>query len=250
MNIVLAAKEEFIGNRLRLADRRAEHIVKILKNKEGDTVKVGQIDGPKGIGVITKIQLCYPFSVELDTALTEPTEPRPLIDLILALPRPIMLRRILSQVAALGVGTIFLINSNRVEKSFWQATVLEQDEYRDHLLRGLEQAVATRVPEVQMHPRFRPFVEDYFGPLAVLYAQRLLAHPGLPSIAEGGKKEQGRVVLAIGPEGGWVDYEVEKFKALGFCTFSLGTRILKVDTAVVAAHARLSCMLDLDGKNA
>ncbi len=245
MNIILIENKELFGDRVVLADHRAKHIIKVLKKEVGDTLRLGMIDGFFGEATVIAVQRKYPFVVELVVNLTREPAPPPVIDLLLALPRPIMLRRILSQVTALGVGTIYLVNANRVEKSFWDAGLLEEKEYRPHLIQGLEQAVDTRLPILQIHRHFRPFVEDVLPQLAPQYSHLLLAHP------LGGKKlshylnpAAQKVLYAVGPEGGWVDFEVEKLLQAGMQPFSLGPRILKVDTAVVAIHSRISQVLE------
>lgn len=246
MNIILAEAGEVADNRLTLADYRAKHIVKVLRAEIGDRVRVGLINGTMGCGIISAIQKKHPFSVELELSLNDPPRSRPTLDLILALPRPIMLKRILSQVTALGVGTIHLVNANRVEKSFWEAGILQPEEYRSHLLHGLEQAVDTSLPEIQLHPQFKPFIEDFFPGLALRYHHLLLAHPtGGQRLGEVIDSRDGRIVMAVGPEGGWVEYEVKRFQEQGFSCCTIGERILKVDTAVVALHAGISALLEM-----
>lgn len=246
MNIILIDKKELSENSVILTDYRAKHIVKILKSEVGDCLRLGVINGNRGEGTVTAVQRKFPFVVELSVKLDGESTPRPGIDLLLALPRPIMLRRILSQVTALGVGTIYLVNANRVEKSFWDAGVLEEKEYRPHLIHGLEQAVDTLLPNIRICPRFRPFVEDVLPELASQYSHLLLAHPleenKLSYCLE--QRAAERVLYAVGPEGGWVGFEVEKLLAAGMQSFSLGARILKVDTAVVAIHSRISQELE------
>lgn len=241
MNIILLEKQEVQGSRVLLTDRRAKHLIKVLQVQSGDTVRIGIIDGPKGRGRVVALCTGYPFEVELAVEFAEEMAEKPPIDLLLALPRPIMLRRIFSQAAALGVGTIFITNAQRVEKSFWSATLLNEEEYRPHLLQGLEQAVDTRVPEVCVFERFKPFVEDLLPEKSKGYSHLLIAHPGSPATLKSVMAERPeRILLAVGPEGGWIDYEIDRFAECGFKSFSLGERILKVDTAVVALHARLS----------
>jgi RsmE family RNA methyltransferase len=159
-----------------------------------------------------------------------------------------MLKRILSQVTALGVGTIHLVNANRVEKSFWEAGILQPEECRNHLLQGLEQAVDTRVPDLRLHRQFKPFIEDFFPTVAGTYRHLLVAHPTgarrLGEVIDSGS-DNARIALAVGPEGGWVDYEVQKFQEQGFSCCTIGERILKVDTAVIALHARISALREL-----
>ncbi len=246
MNIILVTEDEITDHIVTLADHRAMHIVKVLQSEEGDTVRVGIIDGGRGIGRVVAINKTRPYSVRLGLQIGNDTALAPEIDVILALPRPIMLKRILSQIAALGVGRIYLIHANRVEKSFWEASLLAETEYRDHLRQGLEQAIDTRMPQVEMHRRFKPFVEDILPEIGRGYRFKLLAHPGGEStLAESLSEDQGRILLAVGPEGGWVDFEVKMFETQGFTSCSIGGRILKVDTAVIALHAQISAIREL-----
>ncbi|MBU0944459.1 MAG: 16S rRNA (uracil(1498)-N(3))-methyltransferase [Proteobacteria bacterium] len=245
MNIILIEKKELFANHVVLTDHRAKHIVKILQSEVGDCLRLGVIDGLSGEARVTAVQRKYPFVVELSVNLTSQSAPQPGIDLLLALPRPIMLKRILSQVTALGIGTLYLVNANRVEKSFWDAGVLEEKEYRLHLIHGLEQAVDTRLPHIEIHRHFRPFVEDVLPDLASQYSHLLLAHPlEEKRLSQCLNSSAARVLYAVGPEGGWVDFEVKKLLAAGMHSFSLGPRILKVDTAVVAIHSRISQELE------
>ena len=246
MNIILVEKAEVSGNTLQLCDIRAEHIIRVLKSDVGETVRVGIIDGGKGTGTITAMHKKRPYSVDLRLNICIEISKIPQLDLILALPRPIMLKRILTQLAALGVGTIHLIHANRVEKSFWSAGIIDEKEYRVHLLHGLEQAIDTRIPRVYTHRKFKPFIEDYFPDLVHTYGSCILAHPpGKTRLHDVITCDIGKIALAIGPEGGWVDYEVEKFKEQGFHSCTIGERILKVDTAVVALHSRILALLEM-----
>ncbi len=244
MNIILFEKGELTGGSLILRDHRARHIVKVLKSSSGDVLRVGEIDGDTGRGVVVSIKKKYPFIVELSVTLTPNSNPPVTIDLLLALPRPIMLKRILSQVTTLGVGQIYLINAKRVEKSFWDAGVVDEAGYRPHLIQGLEQAVDTRLPEISIYRRFKPFVEDVLPGLLHQYSSFVVAHPDSTNTLSRCLTGRGRVLYGIGPEGGWVHFEVKKFREAGMNCFSTGPRILKVDTAVVAIHGRIRQLLE------
>jgi 16S rRNA (uracil1498-N3)-methyltransferase len=245
MNILLVEAAEIQENCVLLKDHRAKHIVKVLRSEPGDILRVGEIDGKMGLARITAINKKHPFSVELQLNLSKPPPVQPTLDLVLALPRPIMLRRILSQGTALGVGRFYLINASRVEKSFWKSSLVERQEYRSHLLLGLEQAVDTRLPEVEIFPRFKQFIDQSLPEVLGEYTTRICADPqGTESLAESIARGSGRIVLAIGPEGGWVDHELQRFREKEFRCCSLGQRILKVDTAVIALHARVTALLE------
>lgn len=245
MNLILVKREELVGNSVVLDDHRAKHVVKVLHCNQGDRVKIGILYGAIGTGTISAIHKKYPFRVEIETRLeSQPPEKSP-VDFILALPRPIMLRRILGQIAVLGVDSIHIINANRVEKSFWEAGIIEEEKHQEHLIQGLEQAVDTMPPKVMFHKKFKPFIEDFFPAIAQNYTDLLYAHPeGSLKLHETMSPNPGKILVAIGPEGGWVDYELEKFKEYGFKGFTIGKRILKVDTAVVNIHGRIMAMLD------
>jgi RsmE family RNA methyltransferase len=174
----------------------------------------------------------------------EPTAPpRPRVDLLLALPRPKVMRRLWSQLAALGVGRIVLTNAARVERHYFDTHVLDATTYVPLLRDGLQQARDTWVPRVEIHRRLKVLVEDRLETLFPA-GVRLLAEPG-----EGSPLREGlgaaaatsatdgdpiRVLLAMGPEGGWTGYELDLLSAHRFVPVSLGTRTLRSDTAAVA----------------
>ena len=155
---------------------------------------------------------------------------------MLALPRPKMLRRILRTIAELGVPELHLINSYRVEKSYWQSPVLKQGTLREYLLQGLEQSRDTQVPRVHHHHAFKPFVEDSL-PGMIRGGNALLAHPGEHSPCP--RHISGETLLVIGPEGGFIPYEVDKLQSAGCNVVSLGPRILRVENAVTSLLGRL-----------
>lgn len=245
MNLILIDPQELTGDILTLTDRRAEHIRKVLRSKTGDTIRIGLLDGPLGQGRIAEINK---QQVSLTTCFPEEIPPSPPTDLILALPRPIMLKRVLAQAASLGVARICIINAGRVEKSYFHSALVREESFRESLLLGLEQAIDTRLPQVSLHPRFRPFVEDALPEIAAATPVRLIAHPeGKNSLAGVMPLPlQTRALLAIGPEGGWSDFEIEKFMEQGFVPFSLGPRILRVDTAVPALLSQLALLRQLE----
>ena len=245
MNIVLFAEHELITGRVILTDRRAEHIRKILGLVSGDTLRVGMINGKLGQGEILTID---DRAVTIEVRLDREPDPAANVELILALPRPIMLQRILKQATVLGVRRFHLIRSARVEKSFFHSPVLQPEKMKSLLLQGLEQAMDTRLPEVIIYHRFKPFVEDV---VPKLKGQGIIAHPGMSATLSNVFPGQGRtqnILLAVGPEGGWNDFELDCFFEQGFTGFSMGSRILHVDTAVVALLAKLQLLTDIGGK--
>ena len=136
----------------------------------------------------------------------------------------------------MGVKKIILLNSYRVEKSFWQSPVLENDSIEKQLVLGLEQARDTIMPDVVVRHLFKPFIEDEL-PDMIKGTIPLLAHPKASSLCPRGI--EGHVTLAVGPEGGFITYEIEKFSACGFLPVRMGERTLSVESAVPALLSRL-----------
>ncbi len=234
MNLALLSQQDVTGEHsARLTGRRREHLLTVVRIQEGDTLPVGLENGDMGTGIVTRLS---DDAVELTFTLNQPPPPPLPLTLILAMPRPKMFRRVLQTVAALGVKDIWLINSYKVEKSFWQTPWLEPDALRENLSLGLEQAMDTLMPQVHIRKRFKPFVEDE---LPALLAERpgLVAHPGSATPCPVNLNRP--ATLCIGPEGGFIPYEVDKLMEAGCDDVHLGPRILRVETAVPVLVSRL-----------
>jgi len=220
-------------NTIAIRGRRLQHLRHVTRSQVGDRLRVGEIDGLMGDGellAITDTEATLAVSLHQD-----PPGKLPLA-LVLALPRPKMLRRILRGVAEFGVPELHLVNSFRVEKSYWRSPVLAAPTLQDYLLQGLEQSRDTIIPVVHCHPRFKPFVEDVLPGLAN-GKNALLAHPGDHPPCP--RQITGNTLLVIGPEGGFIPYEIEKLQDAGCRAVSLGPRILRVENAVLGLLGRL-----------
>jgi RsmE family RNA methyltransferase len=263
VNLILLEAADLVDSATaRLFDSRALHIRAVLKAKPGDALRIGKADGPRGSAEVLAVTA---GEITLHCRWEESIPPRPPVDLLLAVPRPKVLKRLWAQLAALGVGRIALVTAARVERCYFDSHVLEPAFFRPLLIEGLQQACDTRVPEVSVHRAFRPFVEDELDGMFGA-GVRLVADPGaegrldppsrgfrLRETASAGQvgvaggwtdgRRPGRVLLAVGPEGGWVPFELELLRARGFAPVTLGPRVLRTDTACVALlaliHARL-----------
>ena len=234
MNLLLFTDSDRLGeNRITIRDRRLQHLLQVHRAKVGDQVRVGELGGLMGSGHILQLNdECAVLAITLDLS---PPAKLPL-SLVIALPRPKMLRRILRSVAEFGAAELHLINSYRVEKSYWQTPVLQAETIREYLLQGLEQSRDTVLPQIHCHPRFKPYVEDQL-PAMIEDRRALLAHPGdYPPCPRG---LRGDTLVVIGPEGGFIPYEVKKLQDAGCETVSLGPRILRVENALTSLLGRL-----------
>ena len=222
--------------RILCCDQRAEHIRKVLHTVPGQAIRVGIIDGPAGIAWVEAIE---GEMVRLRWTADTDLPPRPRTDLLLALPRPKVMKRLWAPLASIGVGHIAVTNAAKVERNYFDTHWLQPDYYRPLLLEGLQQAGDTRLPVVSLHRQFRPLVEDR---LAELFpgCRRLVADPS------GGHRfrdltfpDKARAVIAVGPEGGWTPFELNLLQTAGFVSVRAGDRILRTDTACLALLALL-----------
>ena len=250
MNLVLLFPDDFVAGevgsaeagsengpgpgrqRARVRGRRLAHVRKIHRAAEGDSLCVGLLDGPVGRGLIRRLDRDW---LEMDVLLDGAPPAALPATLVLALPRPPVLRRVLISATSMGVKRIVLVNAEFVEKSFWQSGAMQPDAIRDQLVLGLEQARDTVMPQVLARRRFRPFVEDEL-PALVGAGQGFFAHPAAEPT---NGRVAGEGLLAIGPERGWNDYEIERLEAAGLRPVSLGVRPLRVESAVPALLGRL-----------
>jgi RsmE family RNA methyltransferase len=230
MNLILFEKDEINPDgRVSLTGTRARHVREVLKAAEGGRIRIGVVDGPTGTATVTEEG--DPLRLECD--LTDPVPPIPGVDLLLAMPRPKVMNRLWPVLASLGVGRILISNAWKTERSYFDTHVLGPEHIRAGLIEGLQQARDTRLPQVSVHRQFRKLIEDEldaFGP----YAAKLAAHPGagaFPAETLAALPREGRVLLAVGPEGGWTPFELELLAAHGFEAVSWGPRALRTDTA-------------------
>lgn len=234
MNIILLEPHDYIADdRARLTDHRAQHIREILGAEKNNFLKVGNLNGRLGSGEVLHID---EHAIELSVNFDREPPPKLPLTIILALPRPKMLRRILRTVAELGVRELILVNSAKVEKSYWQTPALNAETIRSYFIDGLQQSGDTVLPEIRFEKLFKPFVEDRL-PALLKNSHGIVAHPGTIEACPIAFDRD--CVLAIGPEGGFTQYEVDKLLSAGMQGVHLGTRILRVENALTTLVARL-----------
>lgn len=236
MNLILLFQKDFTGpDTVRVSERRMEHITGIHRAQKGDTLIVGLLNGKMGKGQITAITHSFvEMKVNLDQS---PPAPLP-VTLVIAMPRPKMLKRILQTTASLGVKNIYLVNAWKVEKGFWSSPLLTPEKLNHHILLGLEQAKDTCMPTIHMKRLFKPFATEEL-PSLTKNRTALVAHPGTSTPCPFNIKNE--TIIALGPEGGFIDLEIETFEKAGFQRVGLGQRVLRLETAVPFILSRFSC---------
>jgi len=236
MNLILLEPHELTDGEAVVTDRRARHIAEVIRPAVGDTLRVGVLGGAQGEARVLTI---VPDSVRLALRLTGPPPPRPRVHLVLAVPRPKVLGRVLQTVGALGVARLDLVNAWRVEKSYFGSPALEPAAIRQALVLGAEQGATTWLPPCAVHDRLM----SYLAAPPAEPALRVVAHPKssapLESVVPPGPAD---CLVAIGPEGGWIEREVQTFEARGFVPITLGAAILRTEQAVAVLLGQLALL--------
>jgi 16S rRNA (uracil1498-N3)-methyltransferase len=235
MNLILLFEADFAGPDLvRLTGRRAAHVIKVHRAAAGDSLSVGVAGGRVGRGRVTGIEEDrVEMRVELDSDPPKPLD----VTLVLAVPRPKVLNRAIASIASLGIKRVYLINAWRVEKSYWKSPRLTAENLEAQAIAGLEQARDTILPRIELRRFFRKFVEEELPSLSA-GTVALAAHPYANEPAP--RHVRGPLTLAIGPEGGFIEEEIDSLERAGFVPVTLGARVLRVETAVAALVGRLT----------
>lgn len=228
MNIIILPISAFDdrGGAIITDPKQLSHIKNVLKATVGDTLKIGQLGQNIGKGEIAQIddKICQLKNVILDQF----PPPKLQLTVILALPRPKVLRRLILDMTAFGVSQIILINSARTDKSYWGSPLLGKiDEF---ILEGLQQGIDTVPPTITFEKRFKPFVQDSLSTF-IQNKHAVVLHPYTSLHFKTLAKPD---VVIIGAEGGFVPYEIELLQSVGVEVATLGSRILRTESAVNA----------------
>jgi RsmE family RNA methyltransferase len=215
-----------------IADRRAVHVRTVLGAALGDRLRAGVIGGATGHAEVVADDGA---AITLRLALADPPAPPLAVELVLAIPRPKVLSRVIETAAAFRVARIDLTNAWRVDKSYLASPRLAADALGHAARLGAEQGMTTHLPAIAVHRRLMALLDERFATPPARTC--VIAHPGAPPLEAAVRG--GPVTLAIGPEGGWIDRELATFVARGFQVASLGAPILRVEAAVVAALGQL-----------
>ena len=230
MNIVLFEGSAFFPR----SDDRYQHIRKVLKKGKGDTFAAGIVDGPEGTATITGLDdagLSFDFHEE------RPMRPLYPITILIGFPRPIQLKRIFRDVASLGVASVWLVGTELGEKSYRESSLVDRGAARTALVDGAMQAGSSAVPELNLFdsvPAALDALAASDGAVRVLL-DTLNPDCTLIDAPLDGISKKRPLVLAIGSERGWTANERKLFREEGFVVCSMGSRILRTETACTAA---------------
>ena len=239
MNLILFEPAELTVP-LAHIDPRAEHILKTLRRRIGDTFDVGLVDGPIGKGTLDAISAT---TLTLTFTWGPPPAPADPITLLLGLPRPQTARDILRDATTLGVGALHFVATERSDPNYAAATLWTSGEWRRHCLAGAAQAFATRLPAVTSNHTLATALPAL--PAATTQRLALDNYEATYPLSECHIIGDTSVVLALGPERDWGPADRAALRAHGFTLVHLGTRVLRSETAVIAALTLVRARLGL-----
>lgn len=231
MNIILFDRLPS-DNHIDASDFRAEHIRKVLHLQVGDSFKLGEVNGGSGTATILKIDhdgITYRWQ-----HVEDPPEPHP-VTLLVAQVRPICMKRILRESVSLGVGKLVIAGSDTGERSYRDAKMWSTGEYRKYLLDGAMQSGQTSMPSCTLVDSFDAVLQTDMRWRTKLVLDHVSGSEPLSRVDD----LESPVVIAVGPERGWSDRERKLFAHHGFRFLSLGSRILRTETACSASLAIL-----------
>jgi RsmE family RNA methyltransferase len=250
MNTVLFFEKDIKANgEIEVHSDRAKHMFELQEAQCGKHYRVAQVGGKLGKASVIESSPTL-VRLRIEELIEEPRPP--CLDLVVGISRPQTIKKILEVVGAFGVRHLFLVRSKESQKSYLSSKTLQEDNIFHHLRLGLEQAGSSYLPEVSIHSKLRPFVEDELIRNRDTSTRCFIADPSASSSilqhisAQQFSRDQS-LMLAIGPEGGWHDFEVELFSEIGFAQTSLGARILRVEHALCYLLGQIEIARKLSG---
>ena len=238
MNLLLFDRAERDGAELVLRDRRAIHILSVIRPALGDPLRVGEISGGHGNAEVLELGADWVRLRlgELTASVAQPACAE--LTLTVALPRPKVIPRLVAAVASFGVSRIELINAWRVDKSYFSSPVMSSDALSHAARLGCEQGGHTRLPGIAVFSRFMLWLDQLEPPLE----DRCVLHPRAQGFLTASVGALGPVRLAIGPERGWIDAELKSLEDERFAPVRLTSSVLRVEPAVAAALGQLELL--------
>ena len=240
MNMLLARPEQLrkLDNGLMQCvvndARRIEHIKNILKLQLNDDCKVGVLNQGCFAGKVSRMD--DEVLIDFDSSNMENPPQKMPLTLFIAMQRPNTLKKVIHCAVTMGVEKICFFGSYKVEKSYWQSSVLQEKNLQFELDLAMEQCKDPFEPEIVFCRYFKSFTEDILTPFAAENPV-FIAHPAgaANNVFEVMKNNSSRHCgLVVGPEGGFTDYEVGRLEEMGLHLLSLGDRVLRTEFALAA----------------
>lgn len=225
MRTFYAPPSNFTGdNRAVLTGDEARHAVKVLRLREGERIRLVDGHGNAFLSAIVKIVSEHEVHVKI-IEKTDSADPQAHIALAVAIPRPQRMDFLVEKAVEIGAAEIYPLVFERTPRRLSGKTV----RWRKIAISAMKQCGRASLPTIH-EPRNLEVFMDFVGEFESRYVAHLL--DGKPLLSY---NLSNKAVIAVGPEGGFTEAEMDMLIENGFQKFSLGRRVLRVETAAIVA---------------
>ncbi len=221
--------DEISNNRAALTGEHAEHLIRVLRAQVGQEFDIAT----GGVVRTGRIVNVIPDRVEFELGEEVPTTASAQISLLLAVFKFDRMEWAIEKCTELGVARIVPVIARRTDAHLAGASAKRSERWKKIALQAAEQSRRTEPPEIADPIRLRDAI-SVPGSLRLVLSEsekEVQLRDVLALRSEGG------MALAVGPEGGWADEELQLFRNSRWISASLGSTILRAETAAIAATA-------------
>jgi RsmE family RNA methyltransferase len=247
VNLLLFKPDELTNDgRIFVQGRRYDHLCKVLRVTPGQSLRAGMIRGPRGYATVRSVEV---GTIELSFEHSEETIV-PSLSVVIAVPRPKALSRMVQAAAAFGLKRIDIVNAWRVDAAYFQSHKLEPSALTEEAWLGCEQGMNTYVPDIAVHRYFAAFVDEVLSSRlrAEQNSRLLIGHPNEPKWPSVGIESVVRrdilvpTTMVLGPDGGFIDRELSSLTAIGGTLVNFGDAVLRSEFALVAGLSQITLL--------
>jgi 16S rRNA (uracil1498-N3)-methyltransferase len=226
--------DQVTGNRAALTGEHADHLLRVLRASVGQEFDVAA----NGVVRRSRIVSVGDSRVEFELGDEVPLAPAPKLTLLLAVFKFDRMEWAIEKCTELGVARIIPVMARRTDTHLASAAAKRVERWRRVALQAAEQSRRPTPPEIAAPVKVSEAVSATASLRIVLSEseRRLQLRDALESQPT---ETEGDAILAVGPEGGWTLDELQQFQQAGWISASLGTTILRAETAAIAATAIL-----------
>jgi 16S rRNA (uracil1498-N3)-methyltransferase len=231
--------DQFSGDAAIIAGDRAHHLGRVLRAQPGQVYELS--DGQRvRLGRIEKVARDRVEFVLLEEIPADQSKLD--IALLLSVVKFDAFEWAIEKATELGVSTIIPLAAERSEKALLAAAGKRSERWKKILVEASQQSRRVSVPTLQSVAQPAQAFSGYADSAVKIMLSERAGAPSMRRVL-GGDSACAQAILSIGPEGGWTDAEFAAAHALGFREASLGTLILRAETAVIAALASINYAL-------
>ena len=222
--------DEVSGNRGSLIGEHADHLVRVLRARVGQEFDIATGAVVRRGRIVTIEEGRVEFELKEETAATEAAN----LTLLLAIFKFDRMEWAIEKCTELGVTRIVPVIARRTDAHLVPAAPKRVERWRRIALQASEQSRRTTPPEISAPLKLQE-AASFSGGLRIVLAESEKQTQLADVLAT--HSPEGETILAIGPEGGWTDEELQIFQKAGWISASLGSTILRAETAAIAATA-------------